>query len=65
VLKAIYLDSPAADSPLPEGIERPIGYGRAAAIGIAVVAIVALGIDPQPVLSGIQAAATHFVAIGA
>ncbi|MCI4325840.1 MAG: NADH-quinone oxidoreductase subunit N [Thermoplasmata archaeon] len=64
-LKTIYLDSPPPDAPAPPRLFAPIGYGRSAAIAIAVVAIVAFGIDPQPVLSGMQAAATHFVAIGA
>jgi proton-translocating NADH-quinone oxidoreductase chain N len=65
VLKTIYLD------PLPEAtaksprIDDPIGLGRSAAIAIAVLAIVAFGIDPQLVLGGFQSAATHFLLVGA
>lgn len=40
-----------------------IGYGRAVAIGLAVVAIFAFGVYPQPVLAGLQAAANHLVQI--
>ena len=42
-----------------------LGYPRAVAIGLIAVAIVAFGIYPQPVLSGIQTAAQHFLAAGA
>ena len=48
--------------PVPLG---GIGYGRAMAIGLATVAIVALGIYPQPVLAAISSAVQHFVAVGA
>jgi proton-translocating NADH-quinone oxidoreductase chain N len=41
-----------------------IGYARAAAIGFIAVAIVAIGIYPQPILGAIQSAASHFVAGG-
>jgi NADH:ubiquinone oxidoreductase subunit 4 (subunit M) len=41
-----------------------LGYGRAAAIGLAVVVIVAFGVYPQVVLGPIQAAAQHFVSLG-
>jgi len=42
-----------------------LGYARALAIGVAAVAIVAVGIYPQPILGPIQTAASHFVALGA
>ncbi len=73
VLKTVFFD-PAAPLPLapttavsatpllPAG---GIGYARAAAIGIIAVAIVGLGIYPQPVLGAIQSAAAHFVSVGA
>ncbi len=75
VLKVIYFD-PAAPAATPAGAvvggsDAPplpaggIGYGRAAAIGITAIVVVALGIDPQPVLGAIQSAATHFLATGA
>ncbi len=75
ILKAMYFDAPAASTvpagavvggagpaPLPCG---GLGYGRATAIAVAAVLIVAVGIYPQPILGPIQAAATHFVALGA
>lgn len=67
VLKVLYMepaptDAGAAPTTLPVG---GLGYGRAAAIGLCAVAIVALGVDPQPVLQGIQSAANHFLALGA
>ncbi len=75
VLRVMFFEEPAAEkfpagavvggsgpSELPAG---GFGYGRAAAIAIAVIAIVAVGIYPQPVLGAIQAAAQHFVAVGA
>ena len=40
-----------------------IGYGRAAAIGIALAAIFAFGVYPQPVLAGIQTAVDHLLQI--
>jgi len=74
VLKAIYFDSPepavvprgavvgAAGPPaLPCG---GLGYARAAAIALAAVVIVAVGIYPQPILGPIQTAASHFVTLG-
>jgi F420H2 dehydrogenase subunit N len=74
VLKTIYFDGPAPSEapagavvgasgapPLPCG---GLGYARAVAIALATVAIVALGVYPQPILGPIQAAATHFVALG-
>jgi proton-translocating NADH-quinone oxidoreductase chain N len=36
-----------------------IGYGRAVAIGVAVTAIFAFGVYPQPVLAGLQMAVNH------
>ncbi|MCI4369329.1 MAG: hypothetical protein L3K09_07200, partial [Thermoplasmata archaeon] len=69
VLKVVFMDGqdppnavPEPASVLPAG---GLGYGRAGAIAIACVAIVALGVYPQPVLSAIQAAAQHFVLTGA
>lgn len=64
VLKVIFLDpTPAAPVATP-GAVGGLGYGRAAAIAIAAIAIVALGVYPQPVLQPIQAAATHFLGVG-
>jgi NADH:ubiquinone oxidoreductase subunit 2 (subunit N) len=40
-----------------------IGYGRAVAIGVAVLAIFAFGVYPQPVLAGFQMAADHLIQI--
>ena len=71
VLKAMFLEAPAAAAAPVLGLpaEEPslaeqIGVGRTAAIAVCAVVIVALGIDPGPVLSGIQGAADHFLAIG-
>ncbi|HTT34628.1 MAG TPA: NADH-quinone oxidoreductase subunit N [Thermoplasmata archaeon] len=67
VLKAMFLDPGDAGARVPRDAPAAVGglgYGRAAAIGVAVVAIVALGIDPQPVLGPIQTAATHFLTVG-
>ena len=75
VLKAVFFD-PATPLPTPSGAvvggagpppraAGGIGYARAAAIGLIAVAIVALGVYPQPVLGAIQSAASHFVAVGA
>ena len=75
VLKVMYFDR-AEPTVLPAGAvvggSEPaalpaggLGYGRAAAIAIAAVAIVAIGIYPQPVLGAIQTAAQHFVNVGA
>jgi proton-translocating NADH-quinone oxidoreductase chain N len=74
VLKVMFFDQPA---PRPDptgalvGASEPsrlpaggLGYGRAAAIGLAVVVIVAFGVYPQVVLGPIQAAAQHFVSLG-
>jgi proton-translocating NADH-quinone oxidoreductase chain N len=78
VLKVMFMDQPepaAVGTPLTTGIQGAsepeplawggIGYGRAIAIGLATVAIVAIGIYPQPVLAAISSAAQHFVAVGA
>ena len=75
VLKTVYFEAPEPAA-LPQGAvvgaagppALPCGglvYGRAAAIAVATIAIVALGIYPQVVLGPIQAAASHFVALGA
>jgi proton-translocating NADH-quinone oxidoreductase chain N len=76
VLKVMYFDpSPEPDPALAGavvGAAGPaalpvggIGYGRAAAIALIAVLIVALGVYPQAVLGAIQSAAYHFVAVGA
>jgi len=69
VLKVMFFDGPAEPSTAPApNAALPlggIGYGRAAAIGLAAALIVAVGVYPQPVLGAIQAAAQHFVAAGA
>jgi F420H2 dehydrogenase subunit N len=68
VLKVMFLD-PGEEPPGVAGAPRlaagGLGWGRAAAIAVAAVAIVAVGVDPQIVLGGIQSAATHFLATGA
>ena len=75
VLKVMFFDAPApvpAPSGALSGASGPpalgaggIGWGRAVAIGIAAVAIVAFGLYPQPVLGPIQSAAQHFILTGA
>ena len=65
VLKTVYLDPTVPGAEANAKLAAPIGVGRAAAIGIAVVAIVLLGIDPQPVLGPMQSAAAHFLSVGA
>jgi len=74
VLKVIFFDAapvPATSGAVVGGAGAPplpvggLGYARAAAIGIAAVVIVAFGVYPQPILGPIQAAATHFLQIGA
>ncbi|HZY70637.1 MAG TPA: NADH-quinone oxidoreductase subunit N [Thermoplasmata archaeon] len=75
VLKVMFLDPAPEPTPLPgariEGASGPpalgthgIGYARGAAIALATVAIVALGIYPQPVLAAIQSAANGFYLTG-
>jgi proton-translocating NADH-quinone oxidoreductase chain N len=76
VVKVLFFDAPAA-APVPAAAAANgptgraplgaggLGYGRACAIGIAAVLIVALGVYPQPVLSAIQAATQHFLLAGA
>ena len=68
VLKVLYME-PDADA-LPTTTGAPLGagglgWGRGIAIALSAVAIVALGVYPQPVLAAIQAAASHFVLTGA
>ena len=73
VLKTVYFDAP---EPLPAGAvvgaagppalpAGGLGYARAAAIAVVAIAIVALGVYPQPILGPIQAAATNFYRLGA
>jgi NADH-quinone oxidoreductase subunit N len=75
VLKVMFFDAPLP-RPEPTGAvvgasEPPIlpaggfGYGRAAAIALATILIVAAGVYPQPFLGAFQAAAQHFVNLGA
>jgi proton-translocating NADH-quinone oxidoreductase chain N len=75
VLKVMFFDQPAARlapaGAVVGGSEPPLlpvgglGYGRAIAIALAAVVIVAAGVYPQPFLGAIQSAAQHFVNIGA
>ncbi len=70
VLRVLYMespdDAPAPTPPSSNGLPLGgLGYGRAAAIGLCAVAIVAIGVYPQPVLSAIQSAASHFALTGA
>ena len=75
VLKVMFFET-AAGHPAPAGAvvgaAEPeilpaggLGYGRAAAIALAVLAIIVVGLYPQPVLGAIQSAAQHFVSVGA
>jgi NADH-quinone oxidoreductase subunit N len=79
VLKVMFFDTapepvnaPTASLPSAKPVSPPapvlgargIGYGRAAAIAIAAVVIVVLGVYPSPILGPIQTAAQHFVALG-
>jgi len=65
VLKTVYLDPAPEDPTMAERVEAPIGWGRSAAIALAVGAIVVFGIDPALVLNGFQSAAVHFLQVGA
>ncbi|HEV2429734.1 MAG TPA: proton-conducting transporter membrane subunit, partial [Thermoplasmata archaeon] len=75
VLKVIYLEpspsvagpGPAAGSAAPPGATAwaGIGVGMAIAVSLLTLAIVALGVYPGPLVSGIETAAEHFVAVGA
>jgi NADH-quinone oxidoreductase subunit N len=69
VLKVMFFDpSPASATPAGPMPALPVGglgYGRATAIAVAAVTIVALGVYPQPVLGAIQSAASHFLLAGA
>ena len=75
VLKVMFFE-PSAERSLPTGAvvgaSEPeilpaggLGYGRAAAIALAVLAIIVVGVYPQPVLSAIQSAAQNFMHFGA
>ena len=75
VLRVMYMDRPAPSArPLPVGAVAGgsvppalplggIGYGRAIAVGLAVVAIFAFGVYPQVVLAPFQMAANHLFQI--
>ncbi len=70
VLKVMFMDAgpsppPEASAPAASSLAFGLGWGRTAAIALATIAIVAFGLDPQPVLQGIQSAATHFAVTGA
>jgi proton-translocating NADH-quinone oxidoreductase chain N len=75
VLKVMFFDSAPASSAsagdaagasgIPMLALGGLGYGRAAAIGLIAAAILVFGIYPQPVIGAIQAAASHFVVVGA
>ncbi len=71
VLKTMFLERAADEGPPPLGLPDPapsfvarVGYARTAAIALVAIAIVALGVDPGPLLSGIQLATQHFLALG-
>jgi proton-translocating NADH-quinone oxidoreductase chain N len=71
VLRVLYFDAPeprpmgsgaVVGGSEPEALRvGGLGYGRAAAIALVAVVIVALGVYPQVVLGPIQSAAQHFV----
>jgi proton-translocating NADH-quinone oxidoreductase chain N len=75
VLKVMFFDAPpessvsagevAGETGAPPLALGGLGYGRAAAIGLIAAAILVFGIYPQPVIGAIQAAASHFVVVGA
>jgi proton-translocating NADH-quinone oxidoreductase chain N len=76
VLKVMFFDPSPEPDPATQGAivgaagppALPVGglgYGRAATIAIIAAMIVVIGIYPQPVLGAIQAAAYHFVSVGA
>jgi len=75
VLKVMFFDAPPESATLaaagtgatgPPGLALGgLGYGRAAAIGLIAALILIFGIYPQPVIGAIQAAASHFVIVGA
>ncbi|MCI4346932.1 MAG: NADH-quinone oxidoreductase subunit N [Thermoplasmata archaeon] len=67
ILKTMYADRPDPVAPLPAEPTLAfdgLGWGRASAIGLAAVVIVALGIYPQPVLSALGTAVQHFLTLG-
>ena len=71
VLKTMFLErSPdAREDRLGLAPEEPsfvlqVGYGRTAALALCALVIVALGIYPGPLLSGIQSATEHFLQVG-
>ena len=69
VLKVMFMDAGPAEETDAEASSTlafgGLGYGRTAAIALAAGAIVVLGLDPQPVLQGIQSATDHFLVTGA
>jgi proton-translocating NADH-quinone oxidoreductase chain N len=73
VLRVMFFEAPPSSSggdvagaTGPTGLALGgLGYGRAAAIGLIAALIVLFGIYPQPVIGAIQAAASHFVVVGA
>jgi proton-translocating NADH-quinone oxidoreductase chain N len=76
VLKVMFFDAPPVPDPALAGAVvgaagppalalGGLGYGRAAAIALIAVLIVAFGIYPQAILGPIQSAAYHFVSVGA
>ncbi|MCI4341202.1 MAG: NADH-quinone oxidoreductase subunit N [Thermoplasmata archaeon] len=70
ILKTMYVDkSPTAEETAPARSGEPLGadglgWGRAGAIALAAVAVVALGVYPQPVLGALGTAAQHFLSLG-
>ncbi|MGB6443267.1 MAG: NADH-quinone oxidoreductase subunit N [Thermoplasmata archaeon] len=76
VLKVMFFDAPPVAEPARAGAvvgaSGPpalalggLGYGRATTIALIAAMIVLVGLYPQPVLGAIQAAAYHFVSVGA
>ena len=67
VLRTMYFDPPDGPTPEPTASSLAlggIGWGRASAIALCALAIVAFGIDPGPVLTVFQNGATHFLTLG-
>jgi NADH-quinone oxidoreductase subunit N len=70
ILKVMYMDrAEPGEEPKPTAVAARlalggIGWGRGCAIGLCVALIVAFGIDPGPILTVFQSAATHFLTLG-